>query len=484
VQLCDSLTNPCTQRVLPDWAELPANPKFEKVITGAAGQKLFGATLGVFGFTGSMALCRLLAEQESMQQRFKAVADADVLRRYATRVDADFQAFTHEANLRAAEVAYAVLEPYQLPLLEGGTLDDVTSPSDKVAAGETDPILVGDVKDGDAIASSGNAPKPEAGQEQPTWLKGFLSSTCLAWGNQGSGKSWFVRLLALHKKHMGYKVIVFDPNSNRSEWMGVELYNTYDQIEAQMQLYVSEVMGRYEAFGKTDISEQQWRKNLWQQGKAIAVICEEMTTYADFVTDKELLGKFVKVAATLSRKQEMPVVFVAHNNTQTCLGDIKGLANLIARTQQIQLISTTDPNTSQPIASGKALIKMDGSDEWVEVVTPKLNKRIKDFRGDSEKVGDGRDYLERAWSLEFDVKGLSNPTQSEQPTPKLSAEAQKVIAWLSRKHQDGLEWLTAEQCRASGCVQGAKTIDIKAYFNQIVEAKIGVLSDRGEIRLT
>jgi len=306
------------------------------------------------------------------------------------------------------------------------TLDTINNPSDKVQGQKQD-----------AIASDGNVPKSE-----PTWLKGFLSSTCLVWGNQGSGKSWFVRLLALLKKQMGYKVIVFDPNSNRSEWMGVELYNTYDQIEKKMEWYVGEVMGRYEAFGRTDLEEQQWRKNLWQQGKAVTIVCEEMTTYADFIADKELLTKFVKVATTLSRKQEMPVTFVTHNNTQSCMGDIKGLANLVGRMQQIQLLATTDEKTSQPVASGKALIKMDGSDEWVEVVTPKLEKKIKDFRGDSEKAGDGREYLERAWNLEFDVTWNSNHPQPspEQNSTKLSPITRKILAWLRRNKADR-SWL-------------------------------------------
>ena len=330
----------------------------------------------------------------------------------------DEQSIRLDENINSQEGALTQLTGTQ-------TLDSINNPSDKVQGQQQDAI----------------APNDQA--KQPNWVKGFLSSTSLVWGNQGSGKSWFVRLLALLKKQKGYKVIVFDPNSNRSEWMGVELYNTYDQIELQMQWYVDEVMGRYKAFGKTEISEDQWRKDLWQQGKAITIVCEEMTTYSDFIIDKELLTKFVKVAATLSRKQEMPVTFVTHNNTQSCMGEIKGLANLISRMQQIQLLATTDEKTSQPVASGKALIKMDGSDEWVEITTPKLNKKIKDFRGESEKVGDGREYLERTWNLEFDVKdssGDSTTPQPEQSTPKLSPIAQKILAWLKQNKADG-SWL-------------------------------------------
>ena len=84
------------------------------------------------------------------------------------------------------------------------------------------------------------------------------------------------------------------------------------------------------------------------------------------------------------------------------------------------------------------------------------------------------------------LEGLLPKNETKQPedsSPTLSTEAQKVIAWLNRKHQEGLQWITTEQCRASGCVQGAKTADIKAYFHQIVEAQRGELNERGDIRL-
>ncbi|MBD2508993.1 hypothetical protein H6G91_17150 [Nostoc muscorum FACHB-395] len=254
------------------------------------------------------------------------------------------------------------------------------------------------------------------------WIKGFLSSTCLVWGNQGSGKSWFVRLLALRKKAAGYRVIVFDPNSNKSEWKGVELYNTYEDIEAKMQWYVDEVESRYRRFGKSEISESEWRKQLWDNGQAITVICEEMTTYADFITDKELLTKFVKVAATLSRKQELPCVFITHNNTQSCLGEIKGLANLISRMQQIQLLPTTDPITSQPVASGEALIKLDGSETWTRITTPKVGEKITNF---GEEISSDRQKLEDILKLPSSSREQDSEPPSSDPREPLNQPSDK-----------------------------------------------------------
>lgn len=87
---------------------------------------------------------------------------------------------------------------------------------------------------------------------------------------------------------------------------------------------------------------------------------------------------------------------------------------------------------------------------------------------------------------EQDKDNSWNPFMNDYPetsTPNLSAEAQKVLKWLQRKQPD-LAYITVEMCRASGCVSGAKTADIKAYFNEIVAAKIGECNERGDIRLT
>ena len=222
----------------------------------------------------------------------------------------------------------------------------------------------------------------ETGVQQssvPKYLRSFVSTTCLAWGAQGSGKSWFVRYLTKIKVDKGYRVIVFDPNSNHSSWKGVELINSYEAIEEKMRWYIEEVQSRYHTFTNSDYDEDVWRAQLWTEGKAISIICEEVTTYADFIPDTELVKQFIKVATTLSRKQEMPVTFVTHNNTQTCFGNIKGLGQLIADMQQIKLIPKTDPETDQPVASGRAQVRSNSEQSWVDVSVPKTASKITEF---------------------------------------------------------------------------------------------------------
>lgn len=211
------------------------------------------------------------------------------------------------------------------------------------------------------------------------WVDNFISNTALVWANQGGGKSWFVRYLAKLKKDRGYRVIVLDPDSNAVEWQGLESYHDFKDIERVLNWYLEELESRYREFNHSQIKEEEWRRKLWAEGKAISLICEEMTTYTDFIQDQKMLSRFVRIGATKSRKQEMPITFVTHNNTQSCLGNISGLGNLIAKLLQLELFAEVDSVSLQPQASGKGAVKLDSSLEWRGVEIPKLDNKITVF---------------------------------------------------------------------------------------------------------
>jgi hypothetical protein len=227
-----------------------------------------------------------------------------------------------------------------------------------------------------AFVPKTNSPSPAQNNK---WINNFVSQTALIWGNQGSGKSWMTRYIVKLKKDKGYRVVVLDPDSNRAEWEGVESYHDFEEITEFLSWYVEELKGRYKAFNASNMTEDTWRAKLWTEGKAIALICEEVTTYVDLIEDKELLTQFFRLGLTKSRKQEMPLTFVSHNNNQTALGGIKGLANLIEKMLQLELQTDIDPDTLQPVASGKGAVKLDGSSQWVPVTLPKLERKITNF---------------------------------------------------------------------------------------------------------
>jgi hypothetical protein len=272
--------------------------------------------------------------------------------------------------------------------------------------------------------------------DKTAWVQNLIKQTALIWGNQGSGKSWLARYVAKKKKEAGYRVVVLDPDSNRAEWRGVESYHSWSDIEQQIRDYVQELEERLKTFNNSSMSEDQWRQKLWSEGKALSLICEEATTYSDFIKDEELLSKFGKLALTKSRKQEMPLTVVAHNNTQTCLFGIKGLHNLVSKMLQVECLALVDPITLQAKSTGLAKVKLDSSNEWLDVNLPTMAAKISDFSSPTPAAESNpnppidKATLERIYELEFNIGSKAESTQS--PKNKISPMAQKLYEYLTR----------------------------------------------------
>ncbi|MBD2358943.1 ATP-binding protein [Tolypothrix sp. FACHB-123] len=318
------------------------------------------------------------------------------------------------------------------------------------------------------------------------WVQNLIKQTALIWGNQGGGKSWLARYVAKQKKQAGYRVVVLDPDSNRAEWRGVESYHSWSDIEQQIRDYVEELEARLKTFNNSSLSEEQWRQKLWSEGKALSLICEEATTYGDFIKDEELLSKFGKLALTKSRKQEMPLTVVAHNNTQTCLFGIKGLHNLVSKMLQVECLAEVDPITLQPKSTGKAKVKLDSSNEWILVELPNMTTKISDFNDYSPPTESNPNppidqaTLERIYELEINLGNKADDTQSE--SKKLSPMAQKLYEYLTRNERIEAD---VREFKSNFKVQGERfTVEqIKGWMYEIVSAGLADWIAEGVIKL-
>ncbi|RUR78637.1 hypothetical protein DSM107007_42500 [Nostoc sp. PCC 7120 = FACHB-418] len=358
------------------------------------------------------------------------------------------------------------LRDTKTPYLQGTqTLQGTVDPSDKVTAAQEQP----------AIAPNGNT----------AWVQNLVKQTALIWGNQGGGKSWLTRYVVKQKKQAGYRVIVLDPDSNRAEWRGVESYHSWDEIEQQIRDYVKELEQRLKTFNNSSMSEEQWRQKLWASGKATALICEEVTTYGDCIKDAELLEKFGKLALTKSRKQEMPLTVVAHNNTQTCLFGIKGLHNLVSKMLQVECLAEVDPVTLQPKSTGRAKVKLDSSNEWLDVILPSLTAKISDFSDTVTPASNpippiDKATLERIYELEFNICGKAGDTPNEKN--KLSPMAQKLYEYLTRTERIEAD---VREFKGNFKVNGERfTVEqIKGWMYEIVGASLADWIGEGVIKL-
>jgi hypothetical protein len=380
--------------------------------------------------------------------------------------DAIFEAQTAGMTEQQKADYIKQLRSMKTPYLQGSqTLAGTIDPNDKVTGSEPG-----------AIAPQDN---------KTAWVQNLVKQTALIWGNQGGGKSWLARYVIQLKKQAGYRVIVLDPDSNRSEWRGVESYHSWDEIEQQIRNYLKELESRLKTFNDSSMSESQWRQKLWAEGKATALICEEATTYGDFIKDAELLDKFGKLALTKSRKQEMPITVVAHNNTQTCLFGIKGLHNLVSKMLQVECLAEVDPVTLQPSSTGKAKVKLDSSNEWLDVNLPKMTVKISDFSDALPAESNpnppiDKATLERIYELEFNLGNKAGDTQDE--PNKLSPQAQKLYEYLTRTERIEAD---VREFKGNFKVNGERfsVEQIKGWMYEIVGASLADWIGEGVIKL-
>jgi hypothetical protein len=288
------------------------------------------------------------------------------------------------------------------------------------------------------------------------------------------------RYLAKLKKDKGYRVVVLDPDSNRAEWEGIESYHDFKEIADFLDWYIEELKGRYKAFNASDMTEDAWRAKLWAEGKAIALICEEVTTYVDLIEDKELLTQFFRLGLTKSRKQEMPLTFVSHNNTQSALGGIKGLANLIEKMLQLELKTDIDPETLQPVASGKGAVKLDGSNQWVPVVLPKLEKKITSFGEPQPTVTQPVTAQKSTIETQQDKNEIAQPeTTTELKISDSLGEPLKTI-WLFTKERT--DWVTVRdiQRKDFAILKGKGSEQIHQYLGLLADSGYGEIDEEGK----
>ncbi|MDB9454654.1 hypothetical protein [Dolichospermum circinale] len=270
----------------------------------------------------------------------------------------------------------------------------------------------------------------------------MIHQTSLIWGNQGGGKSWLARFIIQEKFKIGYRIIVLDPDSNRSEWQGVESYHDHESIEKMMRWYYDELIARYREFSQSNIPENEWRNRLWSQGKAITLVIEEATTYSSFIKDHEFLSNFGKYALTKSRKQEMPVLIIAHNNTQSCLFGISGLHNLVSKMLQVECLAEINKSSFKPISTGKARIKLDSSDEWLLIDLPKQDNKIINFGTPIKEISQGdNDELSISEILPDGLKSILNFAIEKQNWISIRDVLRKDFSTLKNHNSDKIREL-------------------------------------------
>ena len=240
-----SCTTPHNCQSVPEWAHLQQSGDVRRV-GGSAGWKILGALAATVGFTSSMVIARGLVAAERQHLKYQTLWDTTNLEKLKRQSELELQTFTQQATLQAAEAAYAILEPYEQPLLEGM---DSLDPGTKLSAAEpaSQPPVVESVKVTAEV-------KSEHGCQLFDWKQFKTHPDDFAHiriiGKTGGGKTmladWLLDVLE------GQQFVVTIKRKPKN-WRGLKVYGltrNYEACRQQLKWVLDEMDCRFELIDK------------------------------------------------------------------------------------------------------------------------------------------------------------------------------------------------------------------------------------------
>lgn len=199
------------------------------------------------------------------------------------------------------------------------------------------------------------------------YLKYFLYAPLAVIGPQGSGKSTILRLVADLKKQAGHQVKILNPHAMPADWQGYEVIgggHNFDEVNAFLEWYPGELKSRYAEGYKSGLGADEFRDKLAAEGRALSIICDEISNWVGSV-DPELHHGFVLSSIAESRKVVLPPVFGLHGDKLHDYGLKQGADRKDAALVKLLLDEgQPDPATGQIIAAGTGTIRLANGKEF------------------------------------------------------------------------------------------------------------------------
>ena len=247
------------------------------------------------------------------------------------QAEVDFFSLQVQQNFRDA-IGY-VAENYQqtaLPYGKPGTLDEITTPADKVDEYKLEAI----------------EPTNESQIPNLTWYPSVL-----IYGAPGSGKSTFANGEIVKRKTAGHRVIVLDPHAAYGAWDGCEVVGggmDYAGIDIKLSWFAEEVSRRY----------KRVQNELNPKFEPLTFVCDEFTRWGSKCSNS---AEFFEQLVTDIRKVEMFGVIISHTRTLAGLANAKGFASLRDEALlEIEILGNLDEESGRATPRFEALIKLPG----------------------------------------------------------------------------------------------------------------------------
>ncbi len=212
---------------------------------------------------------------------------------------------------------------------------------------------------------------------QPPIPTELMAGTLIFCGTQGSGKSTSAVMVLHDRVAHGARGIVLNHHAGHGQYEGLQAFGrgeTFEDrflsLESGMRLIIGEIEKRY----------HQLQSMPNPTFSPISILMEEMSSWRGNI-DKDLLGKFIKLTLTDTRKAAIQTIWVTHNLTKECWGGVDGVASLVKSSGTIIYLDAIPDGNGGMKSSGYAEIEASGKKRKVKLAgyLPNISDNLWDF---------------------------------------------------------------------------------------------------------
>ena len=208
-------------------------------------------------------------------------------------------------------------------------------------------------------------------EKNTNFVKGILlqRSKVRFIGEEGSGKTSKARWLCRERMSLGHQIYWINPHLKAEDKQKLEACNVTIVGGGRDYQAIANFCTQM-AIGKNSKLSHEYARYSSEVGavfEPVTIVLDELTNYKEEVG--EPIEKLIKASMQEFSKINWHTIYIAHNDTLSCMGAPAGTANLI-KSSVFDLRLEADPSKGNRIPKAIAKYRMPNSDDWLDVKIP------------------------------------------------------------------------------------------------------------------
>ena len=190
-------------------------------------------------------------------------------------------------------------------------------------------------------------------------------------GEEGSGKTSKALWLCRERMALGHQIYWINPHlkaedKQKLEACGVTIVGGGRDYQAIANFCTQMVVGDN---SRLSVEYERYSTEVGAVFEPVTIVLDELTNYNDQEVLKIPIQTLIKASMQEFSKINWHTIYIAHNDTLSCMGAPAGTANLI-KSSVFDLRLEADPSKGNRIPKAIAKYRMPNSDDWLDVKIP------------------------------------------------------------------------------------------------------------------